>query len=68
VTPINDYDKIEPPFEYKYLHERIEINEKQFPPCNAKIEDEWNYKQLKNVKYVVHVHKDGKITRRKLTS
>lgn len=59
--------KITSPYQKKNIKLKLEIDEKDFPPCNAKEITKWSYKQMKTLKYVVHVSKKGEITIKEVT-
>lgn len=54
--------KITPPYEKKRISKRFEIDEKNFPPCNAKEVEKWSYRQMKTCRFIVHVTEGGNIT------
>jgi hypothetical protein len=54
--------KVTPPYEKKKISLRVEIDSKNFPPCDAKEVEKWSYSKMKTLKYVVHVSHKGEIT------
>lgn len=53
--------KVAPPYEKKKIRLRLEIEDKNFPPCMAKEVEQWSHLQMRTLKYIVHVDYEGKI-------
>lgn len=55
------------PVSWKRTERKIIIDKREFDPCQGKEIEEWSWKKAKNEKYIIHLDKEGIITRTKLT-
>lgn len=62
---------IEPPIKgeitAKISREKIIIDKREFKPCRGKEVEEWSWKRMRNEKWIVHVDKEGNITKEKVS-
>ncbi len=51
----------------KISREKIIIDKRDFQPCHGKEVEEWSWKRVKMEKWIVHVDKEGIITKEKVS-
>ena len=44
-------------FKYEKLHKILTLDPRVFEPCQAKEVEEWSWKRVKNIKFLVHLKK-----------
>lgn len=70
MIPVREMNTIKLPIEgkveAKISREKIIIDKRDFQPCHGKEVEEWSWIGMKNEKWIVHVDKEGIITKEKI--